>query len=64
MTTYITPSVTIELVTDRAALIELDVPFEVSAVAVVKCAQCRHVLDIKLLQSIVAEFSARSTSQS
>mgnify|MGYP001559153301 FL=1 len=59
MTTYVIPgTATIELVTDRAKLVDLDVPMDVPAVVVVRSGRCKHVLDIKLMQAIVAEFSA------
>jgi hypothetical protein len=48
---------TVELITDRAALSELDVPLDVPAVVVIKGrGACRHVLPIALVQEIVATF--------
>lgn len=60
MITYVTGGTTIELVSDRAKLIDLDVPMNVPAVVVVRSGRCKHVLDIKLLQAVVAEFSERT----
>lgn len=60
MATYVmTGAITIDLVTDRDKLIDLDVPMDVPAVVVINGGKCKHVLDIKILQSVVAEFSAR-----
>lgn len=64
MTTYMMPGLTIELVTDRGKLTALDVPMDVPAVVVVRSGRHKHVLDIKLIQSITAEFSARSARKS
>jgi hypothetical protein len=63
-TTYVmSGSITVELVTDRAKLIDLDVPMETDAVVVITSGKCKHVLDIKLIQSIAATFP-RLTSAS
>lgn len=61
-TTYVLPGSTVELITDRAKLIALDVPMDVPAVVVVSSGKCKHVLDIKLVQSVVATFLELTSS--
>jgi hypothetical protein len=54
--TYVMGATKAALFTDRAALIDLDVPMDVPAVVVIEHGRCKHVLPIAVLQDIVATF--------